>query len=306
MEEQVDFYEVLGVERSASDADIRKAYRVQALQWHPDKNQSPEAESRFKLIAEAYQVLSDPQKRQQYDNIGNDPFGNHNPFDTSSEHDFNSHFNFHFQHHDPFDLFRSVFGDDDPFANFGNFGFHNPPPHRGFGNTSSPFGASPAQNFTVFSSSPGFSSVNNVSNFSSSSQSNSSANGKTVTVTTSTSNGVTTVIKEENGVVVEKTVNGVLQNLYLDQSAHQQQQQQRQQRQQERSFQQNLPVSSFHDTPFNNMPSPHDHFFQMQQMMQEHQRIMQENHMRMMQQHHQNMMNHQQFASSMHMNRFPF
>jgi molecular chaperone DnaJ len=65
-----DFYEVLGVERGASDADIKKAYRKLAQRWHPDVNQEPEAAIKFKEINEAYQVLSDPERRQRYDLFG--------------------------------------------------------------------------------------------------------------------------------------------------------------------------------------------------------------------------------------------
>src|SRR5215204_3075474 len=66
----IDYYETLGVERNASDADIKKAYRRLAQQWHPDVNQEPEAAVRFKEISEAYQVLSDPERRQRYDLFG--------------------------------------------------------------------------------------------------------------------------------------------------------------------------------------------------------------------------------------------
>lgn len=65
-----DFYQVLGVPQAASDEEIRKAFRRLAFQYHPDRNQNPEAEDKFKEINEAYQVLSDPAKRSSYDRYG--------------------------------------------------------------------------------------------------------------------------------------------------------------------------------------------------------------------------------------------
>ena len=70
MAQERSFYELLGVERTATDADIKRAFRKLAQQWHPDVNSEPEAHQRFTEINEAYQVLSDPQKRQQYDMFG--------------------------------------------------------------------------------------------------------------------------------------------------------------------------------------------------------------------------------------------
>lgn len=68
-----DYYKILGVERNASEDDIRKAYRKLAMQYHPDRNPNDkQAEERFKEINEAYQVLSDSQKRAHYDRLGSD------------------------------------------------------------------------------------------------------------------------------------------------------------------------------------------------------------------------------------------
>src|SRR3954471_6555159 len=66
-----DYYEVLGLARSAGAEEIKKAYRKLAVQHHPDKNPGDKkAEERFKELSEAYEVLSDPQRRQMYDQFG--------------------------------------------------------------------------------------------------------------------------------------------------------------------------------------------------------------------------------------------
>ena len=70
-----DFYEILGVSKSASSAEIKKAYRKKAIEYHPDKNPGDkEAETNFKKAAQAYEVLSDSKKRQQYDQFGHSAF----------------------------------------------------------------------------------------------------------------------------------------------------------------------------------------------------------------------------------------
>jgi len=69
-----DYYDILGVSKTASAAELKSAYRKLALQWHPDRNKSPDAETRFKEINEAYQVLSDSKKKQTYDQFGHAAF----------------------------------------------------------------------------------------------------------------------------------------------------------------------------------------------------------------------------------------
>ena len=76
-----DYYEVLGISKSASADEIKKAYRKLAIQYHPDKNpDNPEAEEKFKEAAEAYEVLSNPEKKQRYDQFGHQGLGGNGGF----------------------------------------------------------------------------------------------------------------------------------------------------------------------------------------------------------------------------------
>ena len=71
MAEEVDYYEILEIDRSASQDEIKSAYRKAALKYHPDRNPgNKEAEAKFKLCAEAFEVLSDPEKKDVYDRYG--------------------------------------------------------------------------------------------------------------------------------------------------------------------------------------------------------------------------------------------
>jgi molecular chaperone DnaJ len=102
-----DYYEVLGVGKSATDDEIKKAYRKLAIKFHPDKNpDDPAAEDKFKEAAEAYEVLADPQKRQRYDQFGhqgvNGGFGGGGGFADVN---------------DIFSRFGDIFGDS-PFGDF--------------------------------------------------------------------------------------------------------------------------------------------------------------------------------------------
>ena len=157
-----DFYEVLGCSRDASEKDLKKAYRKLARKYHPDSNQnSKEAEQKFKEISEAYDILSDPEKRKLYDQFGMaafdesgnaagrgpygaDPFG-HGPFgaDPFGQGSFSggagfeggrtwtdgngTYRTFHFSGDSPDmkDLFRDLFGEDARFSSDAAGGFRD-------------------------------------------------------------------------------------------------------------------------------------------------------------------------------------
>lgn len=89
-----DFYKILGITKSSSDNDIKKAYKKLAFQYHPDKNKSPDAQDKFREISEAYDILMDSDKRRMYDNFGYDAVSGEIP------------------QVNPLDLFQSLFNVD--------------------------------------------------------------------------------------------------------------------------------------------------------------------------------------------------
>lgn len=111
MSSKIDYYEVLGVKKDATDDELKKAYRKLAMQYHPDRCKDPDAKDKFSKINEAYEVLSDKEKRAAYDQFGHDGLNGMHGFSPGG-------FN-------PFDVFRAHFGEN-PFANnsmFSDFGF---------------------------------------------------------------------------------------------------------------------------------------------------------------------------------------
>ncbi|KAM3697489.1 hypothetical protein ACJW30_06G117000 [Castanea mollissima] len=127
----VDYYKILQVDRSAKDDDLKKAYRKLAMKWHPDKNPNnkKEAEAKFKQISEAYEVLSDPQKRAVYDQYGEEGLKGQVPppdaggpggpsfFSTG-----NGPTTFRFNPRSADDIFAEFFGFSAPFGGMGGMG----------------------------------------------------------------------------------------------------------------------------------------------------------------------------------------
>ncbi len=126
-----DYYEILGIVKNATEPEIKKAYRKLALQYHPDRNKTKEAEGKFKEVTKAYEVLSDPQKRETYDQLGHQAFeqgagqgpfggfggqqqGQYGPFTYtySTGQDAGDFGGFS----DPFEIFEQFFGGASPFG----------------------------------------------------------------------------------------------------------------------------------------------------------------------------------------------
>ncbi|XP_013416666.1 dnaJ homolog subfamily B member 13 [Lingula anatina] len=111
-----DYYSVLGLSRSAADADIKKAYRKLALRYHPEKNFGDQvAAEKFKHIAEAYDVLSDPRKRATYDQFGEEGLKGGVPQGSGESGAWTQGYTFH---GNPDKVFRDFFGGDNPFQEF--------------------------------------------------------------------------------------------------------------------------------------------------------------------------------------------
>lgn len=224
-----DYYELLGVSKDASTEEIKRSYRKLALKWHPDKNpnNSEEAALMFKSVSEAYEVLSDKEKRRVYDLYG--PEGLKNGASEPS-YDFGGFEPFHhFEFRRPEDIFREFFGTYDPFeaffnesrsgqssgisslfrSSFMNSGFPGVGSTNGFHGDAfaSGFDGDFGHGYASFSSSSSFgpSSGANVRRTSTSTK---FINGKKVKTTKILENGQETITVEEDGKVTSRTIDG--------------------------------------------------------------------------------------------------
>lgn len=132
-----DYYDILDVSKNASAQEIKKAYRKQALEWHPDRNKSKEAEEKFKEINEAYEILSNAEKKAAYDQLGHAAFapgggfGAGGPFGGQTRNYRQGPFTYTYTTHggqgdspfegfggfsDPFEIFEQFFGGVSPFG----------------------------------------------------------------------------------------------------------------------------------------------------------------------------------------------
>ncbi|XP_034717401.1 dnaJ homolog subfamily B member 6b isoform X3 [Etheostoma cragini] len=234
----LEYYQTLGVQKNATQEDIKKAYRKLALRWHPDKNpdNKEEAEKRFKELSEAYEVLSDENKRSTYDRYGKDGLsaGGGGHYD---------HYGGGFTFRNPDDVFREFFGGRDPFADFfaddpfddffggsrrhqrgtgqgrmggSLFGFGSFPAFgpglTGFDSGFSSFGNMGGGGFTSFSSSSfggGGGGGGGMGNFRSVSTSTKFINGRKITTKRIVENGQERVEVEEDGQLKSLTVNDI-------------------------------------------------------------------------------------------------
>ncbi|XP_027001343.1 dnaJ homolog subfamily B member 6b isoform X1 [Tachysurus fulvidraco] len=241
----MEYYQILGVHKDVSPEDIKKAYRKLALKWHPDKNpdNKEEAERRFKEISEAYEVLSDENKRSLYDRYGKDALSGGGVRGNSGHYD--NHFGGVFTFRNPEDVFREFFGGRDPFADFfrddpfddffgfggsqrqrgmrsrtgGSFfpGFGGFPPFGGgfpgFDSGFAAIGPMGGGGFSAFSSSSygggGGGGGGGMGNFRSVSTSTKFVNGRRITTKRIVENGQERVEVEEDGQLKSLTVNDI-------------------------------------------------------------------------------------------------
>lgn len=241
MELSEEYYEVLGVSRSASVEEIKKAYRKLALKWHPDKNIDNReiAEMNFKRLSEAYEVLSDSSKRQLYDQYGKDGLTNGGAPNQGGYGNFAGPFGFDGGMGNIFEAFGSGFNMGGVFS--GGFTFRNPNDvfreffeNDPFGNLFQSSSSTGHQNQSATASSTafmdpfgmfqsmdqGFQSMNSMSfhmgsggpasgsNLKRVSTSIKRVNGRTIETKKVVENGVETVTITENGRVTNKTING--------------------------------------------------------------------------------------------------
>lgn len=229
---QRDLYAVLGVKRTATSDEVKKAYRKLALRWHPDKNPNnrEEAERRFKEISEAYEILSDERKRRIYD-----AYGGHRGIPASGsvrsataspwassysgrvwEKDIDE-FLASFRFRNPEDVFRDFFRDD----NFGNdlasfFGKtirinlqpQARPPHYHRNGSPNPFARTAVSPSASAPRPSGRASGNKTSTRMAKITSVHFSNGKRIETTRYIEDGREVVITKEDGVVTKKTING--------------------------------------------------------------------------------------------------
>ncbi len=132
MTSKKDYYELLGVTRSATDTELKSAYRKLALKWHPDRNKEPGAEAKFKEINEAYEVLSSKEKRGKYDQFGHAAFDPSAGFGGQGGQSYRQGpFTYTYSNGGGFeDLFQGAGNFNDPFSVFESF----------FGGGANPFG----------------------------------------------------------------------------------------------------------------------------------------------------------------------
>ncbi|XP_034997863.1 dnaJ homolog subfamily B member 6b isoform X1 [Hippoglossus stenolepis] len=241
----VEYYQMLGVQRNATQEDIKKAYRKLALKWHPDKNpdNKEEAERKFKELSEAYEVLSDESKRNIYDRYGKEGLSAGGGGGGGGGGHYNHYGGGSFTFRNPEDVFREFFGGRDPFADLfaedpfdfygGNcgrqrgasrnrmggpiFGFGGFPAFghgfSGFDSGFTSFGEMGGGGITSFSSSSfgggGGGGGGGMGNFKSVSTSTKFINGRRITTKRIVENGQERVEVEEDGQLKSLTVNDI-------------------------------------------------------------------------------------------------